>query len=73
MTVGTSAALRVVLNSSAMRDAKVPQGLWCYRIGADHLLLGGALNDGGSVFQFLRKTLRIDAPGESVSWSFALR
>ncbi|TYZ54286.1 hypothetical protein PybrP1_009359, partial [[Pythium] brassicae (nom. inval.)] len=59
VTIGTSAAIRVVVEASAMRSTKVPKGLWCYRIGRDHLLLGGALNDGGSVYEFFRKTLRI--------------
>ncbi|KAF1329894.1 Carbohydrate kinase fggy, partial [Globisporangium splendens] len=59
VTIGTSAAIRIVLDSSAMQGTKVPKGLWCYRIGRDHVLLGGALNDGGSVYQFFRRTLRL--------------
>ncbi|KUF92766.1 hypothetical protein AM588_10007689 [Phytophthora nicotianae] len=54
-----SAALRVVLSEDAMKNAKVPKGLWCYRIGRDHVLLGGALSDGGSVFKFFRESLRL--------------
>lgn len=60
VTVGTSAALRVVLPLDAMSAAKVPRGLWCYRIGKDQVLLGGALSDGGSVYQFFRRVLRLD-------------
>lgn len=63
VTIGTSAAIRVVVESSAMRHAKVPKGLWCYRIGRDHVLLGGALSDGGSVYEFFRKTLAISDDG----------
>ncbi|ETL82158.1 hypothetical protein L917_17598 [Phytophthora nicotianae] len=59
VTIGTSAALRVVLSEDAMKNAKVPKGLWCYRIGRDHVLLGGALSDGGSVFKFFRESLRL--------------
>ncbi|GMF29716.1 unnamed protein product [Phytophthora lilii] len=59
VTIGTSAALRVVLSADAMKTAKVPKGLWCYRIGKDHVLLGGALSDGGSVFKFFRESLRL--------------
>lgn len=65
VTIGTSAAVRVVVESSTMRSTKVPTGLWCYRIGRDHLLLGGALNDGGSVYEFFRKTLQISDDGEA--------
>ncbi|KAF4032747.1 FGGY family of carbohydrate kinases C-terminal domain [Phytophthora infestans] len=59
VTVGTSAALRVVLSDDAMKKAKVPNGLWCYRIGKSHVLLGGALSDGGSVYKFFRESLRL--------------
>lgn len=59
VTIGTSAALRVVLPADAMKNARVPRGLWCYRIGTDHVLLGGALSDGGSVFKFFRQSLRL--------------
>ncbi|RMX65855.1 hypothetical protein DD238_002778 [Peronospora effusa] len=60
LTLGTSAALRVVLHAEAMKTAKVPKGLWCYRIGKDHVLLGGALSDGGSVYKFFRESLRLN-------------
>ncbi|KAL3940698.1 MAG: hypothetical protein SGARI_000871 [Bacillariaceae sp.] len=33
------------------------QGLFCYRIDKDHVLLGGALTDGGSVIQWARELL----------------
>ncbi|KAE9040331.1 hypothetical protein PR003_g5012 [Phytophthora rubi] len=59
VTIGTSAALRVVLSADAMKNAKVPKGLWCYRIGKDQVLLGGALSDGGSVYKFFRESLRL--------------
>ncbi|KAH7481729.1 hypothetical protein KRP22_015037 [Phytophthora ramorum] len=59
VTIGTSAALRVVLSADAMKNAKVPKGLWCYRIGEDQVLLGGALSDGGSVYKFFRESLRL--------------
>ncbi|KAK1936565.1 Gluconokinase [Phytophthora citrophthora] len=59
VTIGTSAALRVVLSADAMKNARVPKGLWCYRIGKDHVLLGGALSDGGSVYKFFRESLRL--------------
>ncbi|GLE01688.1 hypothetical protein PINS_up010522 [Pythium insidiosum] len=59
VTIGTSAALRVVLSDAALARRRVPKGLWCYRIGDSRVLLGGALNDGGSVFQFFSQTLQL--------------
>ena len=50
VTIGTSAAVRVVLPNRADGTApEVPAGLWCYRIDRHRHLLGGALTDGGSI------------------------
>ena len=94
MTVGTSAAARVVLrlegNDSSAAAAvegkpamppaaavttasakvapepadgdapfRVPKGLWCYRLDRHRAVLGGALTDGGSAFEWLRSTLAL--------------
>lgn len=39
----------------------VPKGLWCYRVDRHRAVLGGALTDGGSVFEWLRSTLALGA------------
>lgn len=44
----------------------VPRGLWCYRVDRHRAVLGGALTDGGSVFEWLRSTLAL-APGEDMA------
>jgi gluconokinase len=36
------------------------QGLFCYRIDRDHVLLGGALTDGGSVVEWARDFLNLN-------------
>jgi len=54
VTIGTSAAVRVVLPSQAQPP---PQGLFLYRISPFHVLLGGALTDGGSVVEWARRLL----------------
>jgi gluconokinase len=35
----------------------VPSGLWCYRVGRERWLLGGAVNDVGRIDAWLRNTL----------------
>lgn len=45
---------------------RVPRGLWCYRVDRHRAVLGGALTDGGSVFEWLRSTLAL-APGEDMT------
>jgi len=56
LTVGTSGALRVMLPGAT---PDVPRGLWAYKVGAAETLLGGALNDGGSVFAWATSALRL--------------
>ncbi|EQC40890.1 hypothetical protein SDRG_01955 [Saprolegnia diclina VS20] len=57
LTIGTSAAMRVLVTIAAL--GKVPRGLWCYRVNATHVLLGGALTDGGSLYAWAKKTLAL--------------
>lgn len=59
VTIGTSAAARIVLPSSDDAPPRVPPGLFCYRIDQSHLLLGGALTDGGSIVEWARRFLRL--------------
>ena len=60
VTVGTSAAARVVLNDIE----KIPKGLWCYRIDRNRMLLGGAMTDGGSINEWLLNVLRFHDQSE---------
>ncbi len=57
LTLGTSGAMRVALSGT---PEKIPFGLWCYRIDRNTSLLGGATNEGGNVYAWLRQTLRLD-------------
>lgn len=85
VTIGTSAAARIVLPLKFDREVKregeignnepskrrkmeeredgntfiIPKGLFCYRIDSDHILLGGALTDGGSVIEWIRTFLNL--------------
>jgi gluconokinase len=56
LTIGTTAALRVISNAS---EPEVPFGLWRYRIDRRHHLIGGATSEGGNVFQWARQTLQL--------------
>jgi gluconokinase len=55
--IGTSGAERVV--SAPPSAFEIPLGTWCYRVDERRIVLGGALNDGGSLFDWLRATLRL--------------
>lgn len=52
LTVGTTAALRVVIAGNA---PTIPAGLWSYRMDADHHLIGGATSEGGSTYAWIRE------------------
>jgi gluconokinase len=57
VTVGTTAAVRAVLNDGTPR---IPPGLWSYRVTRNHALVGGALTEGGNLFAWARNTLRLE-------------
>jgi len=56
LTLGTTAALRVVTNSTR---PNVPFGLWNYRVTQDLHLIGGATSEGGNIFQWAKQTLNL--------------
>lgn len=69
VTIGTSAAARICLAQGIGDDCQlsfssIPRGLFCYRIDRNHLLVGGALTDGGSVVEWLCQLLNLDSQDE---------
>jgi gluconokinase len=56
LMIGTSGALRVAWQAP---DVTIPWGVWCYRIDAGRLVMGGALNDGGNLYAWLDDALRL--------------
>jgi len=56
LTIGTTAAMRTV---STQALPPVPDGLWSYRIDQQRHLIGGATSEGGNVFEWAQKTLRL--------------
>jgi gluconokinase len=57
LMIGTSGAERAVWSPPA--DFEVPWGLWSYRVDEQRVVMGGALNDGGSLLDWLRDSLRL--------------
>ena len=58
LTMGTSTALRMVTDRP---PEKIPEGLFCYRLDHKRSLLGGALTEGGGLYQWLLNLLK---PGD---------
>jgi gluconokinase len=57
LMIGTSAAMRVAFEGDV--PAKIPQGLWCYRIDSTRVIVGGALSDGGNLRSKIRKMFHL--------------
>ncbi len=60
LMIGTSGAERVVWSPDKL---PIPWGTWCYRVDERRVVLGGALNDGGSLFDWLRRSFRLPTLG----------
>jgi gluconokinase len=56
LMVGTSGAMRAVVEADRI---EIPDGLFCYRVDAKRFVLGGALSNGGEVFAWMKRTLRL--------------
>jgi gluconokinase len=72
LTVGTSAAMRMVLHRERGADWEVPHGLWAYRLDAEFAVLGGALSNGGNFLRWLRETTNSPLDGEALAEAAAL-
>jgi gluconokinase len=62
LTIGTSAALRVLVPRSA---PPAPPGLWRYLLDGEHALIGGALSNGGNLYAWMRATFRVGPEAET--------
>lgn len=61
LMVGTSGAIRVAYAGELPK--RIPAGLWCYRVDRTRVIVGGALSDGGGLYQWLNKNLKISKTG----------
>ncbi|HKX83104.1 MAG TPA: gluconokinase [Pyrinomonadaceae bacterium] len=59
LMVGTSGAMRVAYKGEP--PSTIPEGLWCYRIDRERVIMGGALSDGGGLYQWLKDNLQLFA------------
>jgi gluconokinase len=69
LTIGTSAALRTLIDAGDGMSWDVPAELWCYRLDAKRRVVGAALSNGGSVVSHLERTLQLPPRDE---WAAAL-
>jgi gluconokinase len=67
---GTSGAMRAVLETD---HVAIPLGLWCYRVDSKRFVMGGALSNGGSVYAWLKSTLKLPGDAELESHIAAMQ
>jgi gluconokinase len=65
LTIGTSAAMRMILPQPADRSWTVPDGLWAYRLDRRRAVLGGALSNGGNLLRWIWDTTGTDRDAEA--------
>jgi gluconokinase len=71
LMVGTSGAMRIVCKGDLPK--KIPSGLWCYRVDRERVIVGGALSDGGGLYDWLKRNLRIDLSNAVIEKQMARR
>ena len=57
LMVGTSAAMRVAYSGEP--PCPIPDGLWCYRIDRERVIVGGALSDGGNLYARIKQLFKL--------------
>ena len=68
LMVGTSGAMRAVVEAGRI---DIPGGLFCYRADRKRFVLGGALSNGGEVFAWMKRTLRLPDSNETIESELA--
>jgi gluconokinase len=63
LMVGTSGAMRAVISKDRI---DIPDGLFCYRVDRKRFVLGGALSNGGEVFAWMKRTLRVPDANDAI-------
>jgi gluconokinase len=69
LMIGTSGAMRVVYEGEPPND--LPASLWCYRLDRRRVAVGGALSDGGGLYEWMRETLALTGDDEQIEREIA--
>jgi gluconokinase len=69
LMVGTSGAMRVLFQGEP--PVQLPPELWCYRADRSRVVIGGALSDGGGLYNWLRAAFFSNDDTESIETGLA--
>src|ERR1017187_3313683 len=70
LNCGTSAAIRLV---SRVQRARAPFGLFCYRVDAERLLIGGAVSNAGNLRAWCLRQLNLPSDPQELERALAAR
>ncbi|BCX02839.1 MAG: sugar kinase [Candidatus Roseilinea sp.] len=59
VTIGSTAAMRVVRRCETGEPYRLPPALWAYRVDHARELIGGATTEGGNIFAWAKRVLRL--------------
>jgi gluconokinase len=65
LMIGTSGAMRVLYEGKP--PGQLPIELWCYRASQDRILVGGALSDGGALYNWIKESFVFNDDSESMA------
>ncbi|MBA2734880.1 MAG: gluconokinase [Acidobacteria bacterium] len=57
LMIGTSGAIRALWDGEP--PGEIPSSLWCYRLDARRIVMGGALSDGGGLYSWMNDALAL--------------
>ncbi len=64
LMIGTSGAMRVLWRGEPPVD--LPPFLWCYRASHEIVVCGGALSDGGGLYQWMKNSLKLEGTDDEL-------
>jgi len=65
LMIGTSGAMRIVYKGDPPKH--IPAGIWCYRVDRRRTVIGGALSNGGNLYAWMIKNLRLPKNAEDLA------
>ena len=67
LSLGTSGAMRIVIERGIGAPIIVPEGLWAYRLDHERIVLGAAISNGGKVLAWLTDLLDCELDGAEMA------
>jgi gluconokinase len=66
LSLGTSGAMRIVVEHPVGSEFEFPDDLWAYRLDHQRVVIGAAISNGGKVLAWLSDLLRVEFDGSDI-------